>query len=57
VQLPTLIAHTAMDETTISVLTDHLGDILKYIHKMRKQLFVSEYQNASPSYVSIVNGN
>ncbi|KAI8334648.1 chromo domain-containing protein required for cell polarity [Chlamydoabsidia padenii] len=57
VQLPTLIAHTTMDENTVSVLADHLGDILKYIQKMQKQLFVTEYQNASPSYVSLVNGN
>ncbi|CAO3585322.1 unnamed protein product [Absidia cylindrospora] len=57
VQLPTLIAHTSMEKGTVTVLTDYLADILKYMQKMQKQLFVTEYQNASPSYVSLVNGN
>ncbi|CAO3650735.1 unnamed protein product [Cunninghamella echinulata] len=57
VQLPQLIAHTSMDELTISVLSEYLFDVLKYLQKMQKQLFISEYQNATPSYVSLVNGN
>ncbi|KAI8097456.1 MRG-domain-containing protein [Halteromyces radiatus] len=57
VQLPNLIAHTSMDESTVVVLAEYLADILKYIQKMQKQFFVTEYQNASPSYVSLVNGN
>ncbi|ORZ09892.1 MRG-domain-containing protein [Absidia repens] len=56
VQLPSLISHTSLDATVISALADHLGDILQYIQKRQKHFFVTEYQNATPSYVSLVNG-
>ncbi|CAO3652900.1 unnamed protein product [Cunninghamella blakesleeana] len=57
VQLPNLMAHTSMDELSTRVLSEYLYDVLKYLQKMQKQLFISEYQNATPTYVSLVNGN
>ncbi|CAO3596106.1 unnamed protein product [Absidia cylindrospora] len=56
VQLPSMISHTSLDTTVVSALADHLGDILQYIQKRQKHFFVTEYQNATPSYVSLVNG-
>jgi mortality factor 4-like protein 1 len=55
VQLPNLVAQTSMTEDTISVLNDYLMDILQYLSKRQKQLFVPEYQNATPAYISLVN--
>ncbi|KAI8343730.1 MRG-domain-containing protein [Chlamydoabsidia padenii] len=55
VQLPKLIGQTDMDKDTISVLNDYLVDIVQYILNKRKQLFVPEYQNAPPAYISLVN--
>ncbi|KAJ2481908.1 Esa1p-associated factor [Coemansia sp. RSA 2131] len=53
VQLPNLITHTNMDDDAVLLLKDHLGDILKYMHKFSKALFASEYENASPAYVAV----
>ncbi|KAI8320608.1 MRG-domain-containing protein [Martensiomyces pterosporus] len=53
VQLPGLIAHTNMDEDAVLLLKEHLGDILKYMHRSVKTLFVEEYENASPAYVAV----
>ncbi|KAJ2355121.1 Esa1p-associated factor [Coemansia sp. RSA 2618] len=53
VQLPNLITHTNMDEDAVVLLKEHLGDILKYMHKMAPELFADEYENASPAYVSM----
>ncbi|SAL99306.1 hypothetical protein [Absidia glauca] len=55
VQLPKLVAQTSMTEDTTSVLNDYLVDILQYLSKRQKQLFVPEYQNATPAYISLVN--
>ncbi|PIA19648.1 MRG-domain-containing protein [Coemansia reversa NRRL 1564] len=56
VQLPALIAHTNMDEEAVQVLKEHMGDVLKYMHKFSKSLFVDEYENASPAYVAVAKG-
>lgn len=53
VQMPGLIAHTNMDEDAIQLLKEHLGDMLKYMNRSIKTLFVDQYENASPSYVAI----
>ncbi|KAJ1733366.1 Esa1p-associated factor, partial [Coemansia biformis] len=53
VQLPALIAHTNMDDEAVALLKEHLGDILKYMHRFSKTLFAEEYENASPAYVAV----
>ncbi|KAJ2782257.1 Esa1p-associated factor [Coemansia javaensis] len=53
VQLPALIAHTNMDDEAVALLKEHLGDILKYMHRFAKSLFADEYENASPAYVAV----
>lgn len=53
VQLPTLVAHTNMDTEAVSILREHFVDILKFIAKNQKELFV-EYENAEPGYIANV---
>ncbi|KAJ1940554.1 Esa1p-associated factor [Linderina pennispora] len=53
VQLPGMVAHANIDDDAVALLKEHLGDILKYMHKFMKTLFVEEYDNASPSYVAV----
>ncbi|KAF9918187.1 Esa1p-associated factor [Lobosporangium transversale] len=54
VQFPMLIAHTEMDQDSINALRENLVDILKWMQKNHKDLLLSEYENASPAYQSIV---
>ncbi|KAI8984183.1 MRG-domain-containing protein [Mycotypha africana] len=56
VQLPELVAHTSMDGDAIQALTDYLVDILRFMQKQQKVLFLQEYENAPPNYVA-VSGN
>ncbi|KAJ2743852.1 Esa1p-associated factor [Coemansia sp. BCRC 34301] len=53
VQMPSLIAHTNMDDDAVQLLRENLGEILKYMHRFMKTLFAEEYDNASPAYVAI----
>ncbi|KAJ2373331.1 Esa1p-associated factor [Coemansia sp. RSA 2611] len=53
VQLPHLITHTNMDDDAVQLLKEHLGDILKYLHKFAPSLFADEYESASPAYVAV----
>ncbi|EPB90385.1 hypothetical protein HMPREF1544_02751 [Mucor circinelloides 1006PhL] len=53
VQMPSLIAHTNMDPDAVSVLSDYLTDILRFMQKHQNQLFQAEYENAAPGYVSL----
>ncbi|KAI9486872.1 MAG: chromo domain-like protein [Benjaminiella poitrasii] len=57
VQMPSLIAHTDMDPDTSEVLMNYLTDILKFMQKQQKQLFLSEYENAAPGYVALSNSD
>ncbi|KAJ3077949.1 Esa1p-associated factor, partial [Rhizoclosmatium hyalinum] len=50
VQLPQLIAHTNMDQETIITLKDHFVEFLKYMEANSTQLFLQNYENASPAY-------
>ncbi|KAJ3136144.1 Esa1p-associated factor [Physocladia obscura] len=50
VQLPQLIAHTNMDQETITVLKDHFVEFLKYMEVNASQLFLQAYEAASPTY-------
>ncbi|KAG0225171.1 Esa1p-associated factor [Actinomortierella wolfii] len=54
VQFPSLIAHTQMDQDAINALRENLVDMLKWMQKNHKDLILSEYENASPAYMSIV---
>ncbi|KAJ1858485.1 Esa1p-associated factor [Coemansia sp. RSA 1722] len=56
VQMPNLIAHTNMDDDAVQLLREHLGEILKYMHRFMKTLFAEEYENASPSYMALSKG-
>ncbi|KAJ3300362.1 Esa1p-associated factor [Borealophlyctis nickersoniae] len=53
VQLPTLIAHTNMDQDAVNILKDYFVQFLQYLEKNQKQLFLAEYENASPDYISV----
>lgn len=53
VQMPGLIAHTTMDSDAVHVLIDYLADILKFMQKQQKHLFLAEYENAAPGYVAL----
>ncbi|GJJ75256.1 mortality factor 4-like protein 1 [Entomortierella parvispora] len=54
VQFPMLIAHTQMDQDSINALRENLVSMLKWMQKNHKELLLSEYENASPAYQSIV---
>ncbi|KAI8074909.1 MRG-domain-containing protein [Gongronella butleri] len=53
VQLPKLLVHTSMEKQSVLLLTEYLHDVLQFVQKMQKEFFVSEYQNASPTYVTM----
>ncbi|KAJ1978648.1 Esa1p-associated factor [Dimargaris verticillata] len=53
VQLPSLIAHTHMEPDAISILKEHLSDFLMFLQKDTKAFFTTEYENASPAYLSV----
>ncbi|CAO3658645.1 unnamed protein product [Umbelopsis ramanniana] len=57
VQLPSLITYTNMDSHSIQILKAHLGQILDYMLKHQKALFMTEYINADPGYVSLAKNN
>lgn len=52
VQMPGLIAHTNMDPESVAILREHLAEFLKFMQKNQKHFFLSEYENASPAYMS-----
>ncbi|KAI8910503.1 MRG-domain-containing protein [Entophlyctis helioformis] len=52
VQLPALIAHTNMDQDAVAILKDHFAQILAYLQKNHQQLFLEEYEQATPAYVT-----
>ncbi|OLY82142.1 Chromatin modification-related protein eaf3 [Smittium mucronatum] len=53
VQLPALVTQANMDEDSLLVLKDYLGDFLKYLQKNLPNFFVEKYNTPSPSYVSV----
>ncbi|CDH56478.1 mrg-domain-containing protein [Lichtheimia corymbifera JMRC:FSU:9682] len=55
VQMPSLLAHTDMGVEAIKTLTDYLSDILRYMQRVQKQIFTTEYENPAPDYVSLTN--
>ncbi|ORY95014.1 MRG-domain-containing protein [Syncephalastrum racemosum] len=55
VQMPLLIAQTDMDQDAVSVLIEYMSDIMKYMQKMQRDIFLKEYENAGPEYVSLTN--
>lgn len=57
VQLPTLIAHTNMDTEAVKILQNMFLDILKFVQKHSSRLFVSQYEAASPAYLSLAKCN
>ncbi|KAG2179811.1 hypothetical protein INT43_003594 [Umbelopsis isabellina] len=57
VQLPSLITHTNMDAHSVKVLKIHLAQILDYMLQHKRTLFLSEYINADPGYVSLAKNN
>lgn len=42
-----------MDSDAAHVLVDYLADILRFMQKQQKHLFLSEYENAAPGYVAL----
>ncbi|KXS11602.1 MRG-domain-containing protein [Gonapodya prolifera JEL478] len=50
VQMPSFIAHTNMDIDATNLLRQYLEDILKWMAKNMKKIFVTEYDNVPPEY-------
>lgn len=46
-----------MDTEAIHVLIEYLSDILRFMQKQQKHLFLSEYENADRGYVAISDTN
>ncbi|KAJ3040571.1 Esa1p-associated factor [Rhizophlyctis rosea] len=57
VQLPTLVAHTNMDQDAVNILKDYFVKFLEYLQKHQQQLFLSEYDNATPAYISTLKAS
>ena len=54
VQLPTLVAHTNMDQDAVNILKDHFAQILVFLQKNQHDLFLKEYEIATPTYMAKV---
>lgn len=54
VQFPQLLAHTNMDQDSMTLLRDQFTDFLEYMANNKKKMFQIEYENASPIYISLV---
>ena len=52
VQLPGLIAHTNMDQDAVNILKDHFALFLLFLQKFQNDLFLSDYDMATPEYIS-----
>ncbi|KAJ3272545.1 Esa1p-associated factor [Terramyces sp. JEL0728] len=52
VQLPTLIAHTNMDQEAVNILKDHFSTFLLYLQENQESLFNVDYEAAIPEYLS-----
>lgn len=51
VQLPTLVAHTNMDQEAVNILRDNFVHILAFLQKTQGTYFLKEYENATPAYI------
>ncbi|KAJ3324311.1 Kanadaptin [Boothiomyces sp. JEL0866] len=52
IQLPTLIAHTNMDQEAVNILKDHFTTFLLYLQENQESLFNVDYEAAIPEYMS-----
>ncbi|KAI9140617.1 MRG-domain-containing protein [Paraphysoderma sedebokerense] len=57
VQLPSLIAHTNMDQDAIATLKDNLSEFLTWMEKKKSDLFLQMYENATPEYMQLQKSN
>ncbi|KAI8907192.1 MRG-domain-containing protein [Gorgonomyces haynaldii] len=57
VHMPSIIAHTNMEQDAVHILKDHFTQFLGYLLKFQKELFIEDYEPAPPSYVQAVKGN
>jgi len=57
VQFPQLLAYTNMDQDSMTLLKDQFTEFLEYMADNKKKIFQIEYENASPTYISLVKDN
>lgn len=50
--MPNLIAHTNMDQDSVKILKDHFTQFLGFLTKFQKDLFLEEYDLATPQYLA-----
>ena len=55
VQMPSLIAHTNMDQDAINILKDHFTQFLGFLVKFQKEFFLDDYESAPPNYMTAQN--
>lgn len=56
VSMPKLLADANMDYQSVQVLRTYLEDFLLYMEAERSNLFLKQYENASPNYHSLSRG-
>ncbi|KAK9451073.1 MRG-domain-containing protein [Limtongia smithiae] len=56
VSLPGLLSHTHMDRQSLNVLRAHIEELLRYLAKNLKLVFVESYINSTPAYEAISRG-
>lgn len=57
VQFPQLLAYTNMDQDSMTLLKDQFSAFLEYMANNKEKIFQIEYENASPTYISLVKDN
>lgn len=55
VQFPLLLSDTNLDQDSLTILQQYLTDFLKFFSKNQKKYFLTEYENASPVYISQID--
>lgn len=53
VSLPALIAQTTMDQQSVGTLKEQLEDLLQFLDRNKKEIFLKNYENVSPGYEAL----
>jgi len=53
VKLPSVLAHTDLEENNCKVLVDSFQDILKFMSRNASSLFLQEYEHASAGHIRV----
>jgi mortality factor 4-like protein 1 len=55
VSLPALIAQTTMDQQSVATIKEHIEQLLQFLEKHKKTLFLKCYESVSPGYEALAD--